>query len=191
MHVVADDQAAEFLEHEDESVGQQHLLEVIALVEMRDEGPFEHDAEQHGQHDADDDGDEQVAGERRERERHVRADHVETPMGEIDDAHDPEDEREAARDQEQQEAVLDAVQQLNQERVDVHGLERLTRTSGVFACSACSEPYPAVRLGYGGQRGMAGIARPMVNGVRDLCKRNECKHQRIRACSRAAGRSGS
>jgi hypothetical protein len=29
-------------------------------------------------------------------------DHVEAAMGEVDDAHDPEDQREPARDQEQQ-----------------------------------------------------------------------------------------
>ena len=61
VHVVADDEAAQLLEHEDESVGQQHLLQVVALVEMREERPLEHDAEQHREHDADDDRDEQVA----------------------------------------------------------------------------------------------------------------------------------
>ena len=157
MHIVADDQAAKLLEHEDEPISQQDLLQVIPVVEMRDERPLEHDAEQHRQHDPDDDRDEQVPSERRQRERHVRAHHVETAMGEIDDAHDPEDQREAARDQEQQQAVLDAVQQLDQERVDVHCVDfactllsaplRAVHAHGGTrrpACSACPWPYPAV-----------------------------------------------
>ena len=143
MHIVADDQAAKLLEHEDEPISQQDLLQVIPVVEMRDERPLEHDAEQHRQHDPDDDRDEQVPSERRQRERHVRAHHVETAMGEIDDAHDPEDQREAARDQEQQQAVLDAVQQLDQERVDVHCVD--------FACTLLSAPLRAVHA-HGGTR---------------------------------------
>src|SRR5262249_48267227 len=45
---------------------------------------------------------------------------VEAAVGEIDNAHDSEDQREAAGDQEQQQPVLNAVEQLNQKRVDVH-----------------------------------------------------------------------
>ncbi len=120
VDVVADHEAAQLLEHEDEPVGQQHLLQVVALVEVREQRPLEEDAQHHREHDADDDGDEQAAGQRRQRERHVRADHVEAAMGEIDDAHDAEDQREPAGDEEQQQPVLDAVQELDQERVEVH-----------------------------------------------------------------------
>ena len=49
VNVVADDQAAQLLEDQDESVGEQHLLEVVALVEMREQRPFEERAEQHRQ----------------------------------------------------------------------------------------------------------------------------------------------
>jgi hypothetical protein len=82
-----------FLEHENEPVGQQHLFQVIALIEMGDERPLEHDAEHHESTIPTTIRDEQVARERGQRERHVRADHVEAAMGEVDDAHDPEDQR--------------------------------------------------------------------------------------------------
>jgi len=120
VHVVVDDEASQLLEHQNQPVGQQDLFEVVALVEVGEQRPFEHDSEQHREHDTDDDRDEQVARQRRQRERHVRADHVETAVGEVDDAHDPEDQRETARDEEQQQPVLDPVQQLDQEGVDIH-----------------------------------------------------------------------
>src|SRR5471032_2897028 len=41
-------------------------------------------------------------------------------MGDVDDAHDPEYQREPGGDEEKQQAVLNAVQQLNQECIEVH-----------------------------------------------------------------------
>ena len=139
VHVVADDEAAQFLEHQDQAVGQQHLLQVVALVQVAEQRPFENDAQHDRKHDPEHDRDKQAPGQRRQGKRHVGADHVEAAMGEIDDAHDAEDQREAARDKKQQQAVLDAVQELDQERVDVHasapaqGRQKNTRAGGAPA----------------------------------------------------------
>ena len=57
MDVVVDENAAQLLEDEDQPVGQQHLLQMIALVELREQRPLEKQAEQDGQHDPKDDGD--------------------------------------------------------------------------------------------------------------------------------------
>ena len=54
VHVVADEQAAHLLEDEDQRVGHQHLLQVVALVEEAEEHPLEQVAEHDREHDADD-----------------------------------------------------------------------------------------------------------------------------------------
>src|SRR6185312_10039345 len=50
-----------------------------------------------------------------QREGEIGPHHVEAAMGEIDDPHDAEDEREPARHQEQQQPILHAVQHLDEE----------------------------------------------------------------------------
>ena len=57
-------------------------------------------------------------------------------MGEIDDAHDAEDQGEPARDQEQHQAVLDAIEELNQERIDIHWAERWALTTSLQFAAA-------------------------------------------------------
>ena len=52
VHVVADEQAARFLEDEDQRIRHQHLLQVFTLVEVAEEHPFEHEAEQRRQQHA-------------------------------------------------------------------------------------------------------------------------------------------
>src|SRR5262249_10972713 len=53
----------------------------------------------------------------------VRADHVEAAVREVDDAHDPEDQRQSRRHEKQQQPVLQAVEALNQERRERHILQ--------------------------------------------------------------------
>jgi len=101
-------------------IGEQHLLEVVALVEVREQRPLEEEPEEHRQRDAQHHRDGEAAGQRRQRERHVRADHVEAAVREVDDPHDAEDQRQPARDQEQQQSVLERVQELDQR--EFHGV---------------------------------------------------------------------
>ncbi len=46
--------------------------------------------------------------------------HVEAAMGQVDDTHDAEDQRQAGGQHEQQQAVLDAVEQLDEEVGEIH-----------------------------------------------------------------------
>jgi hypothetical protein len=121
VHLVADQDAAQLLEHQDQRIGHQDLLQVVALVEETEEHPFQHEAEQgREQHAGHQHGDEMVAEQRRHQVGQVGADHVEAAMGEVDHAHDAEDEGQAAGDQEQQQAVLDRIEALDQESRDIH-----------------------------------------------------------------------
>jgi hypothetical protein len=52
VHVVTHEQAAQFLEHQDQAVGHQHLLQVLTLVQEAEERPLQHIAQQHRQHQA-------------------------------------------------------------------------------------------------------------------------------------------
>ena len=113
VHVVADQQPAQLLEDEDQRIGHQHLLQVLALVEEAEEGPLQQVAEQHRQQHAH--GQAWRRSRRRrwrppapQREGHVGADHVEAAVRQVDDAHDAEDQRQPAGHEEQQQAVLHA-----------------------------------------------------------------------------------
>ena len=57
----------------------------------------------------------QIAGLQYQGKRQVSADHVKTAVRQIDDAHNAKNQRQAASHQEQQEAILQAVEELNQE----------------------------------------------------------------------------
>ena len=101
--------------HEDQSDGEQHLLKVALAVDMHVEAAL-------------DDHPQSGAEEERERQRrqegdpkpidqpdgHIAARHGEGPMGEIDEIHQPEGDRQSATKDEQQHAVRNAVEQDSQ-----------------------------------------------------------------------------
>ena len=120
VHVVTPDDTAQLLGHQDQAVGEQHLVEVVAAVEPADQQPLEQHADRDRKHDAGRDREPQAAEALGERPREVRADHVEAAVREVDDPHDAEDQRQPARDQEQQQPVLDAVQELDSDRAEFH-----------------------------------------------------------------------
>ena len=45
MHVVADDEAAQLLENQNQPERQQHLLQMVAAVQAADQRPFENESE--------------------------------------------------------------------------------------------------------------------------------------------------
>ncbi len=131
MHVVAPDHAAQLLEDQDQAVGEQHLVEVVAFIEAADHQPFQCHAEYDGKRNADEDRRQQVARQAGQRPGEVGADHVEAAMGKIDDAHDAEDQRQSAGDEKQQQAVLQAIQKLDKEEGEIH------RTDAKTAAETC------------------------------------------------------
>jgi hypothetical protein len=55
-------------------------------------------------------------------------------MREVDEVHHPEHQRQPRRDQEQQDAELQAVQDLHQQKLRRHGAAMGRRATGVSAC---------------------------------------------------------
>ena len=115
VDVVADQDAAQLLEHQDQAEGEQHLVQMVAAVQAADQQPLQHavPAPRPGTMPSGS-ADPQTACPLRQREREVGADHVEAAVREVDHAHDAEDQREPARDQEQEQAVLNAIENLDQ-----------------------------------------------------------------------------
>ena len=159
MHVVANEDAAQLLEHQDQPVRHQHLLQMFALVQEAEEAPLEQITERDRQQQTERECREEstanrYAHPRRKRIGHVRADHVEAAVREIDHAHDPEDQRQAARDQEQQQPVLDCVQALDQESGEVHLNKTAVRS---FPRTAVYWSFPSYIL-----QPVAGSANPLT-----------------------------
>src|SRR5947209_20452326 len=93
MRMRAPDRLLQFVEDEDHREGEQHLLQVIALIEMADEQPLDRETEEKRERDTDDERTENVAERLRQRQRRVRAEHVERAVRQIDDPENAEDER--------------------------------------------------------------------------------------------------
>jgi hypothetical protein len=88
------------LEDQDQAVGQQHLFEVVALVEVAKTAPIPARRRRPGERNAEHDRHHQAAGGAGQHEGQVGADHVETAVRQVDDAHDAEHQRQAACHQE-------------------------------------------------------------------------------------------
>ena len=93
---------------------------MIARVEARDREPLDREADQDHRGNRDQDGEQQAAGALGEPPRQVRPQHVEGAVREIQYAEDAEHQRQPARHQEQQEAILDAVDDLEHEERKAH-----------------------------------------------------------------------
>ena len=64
VHVVAPQDGAHFLEDVDQAEGQQHLVEVVAVVEVAEQQPLQHQPEDDRQHRAQHDRQREAAGHR-------------------------------------------------------------------------------------------------------------------------------
>ncbi len=115
----APDDAHELVEEEDQAEGGEHLVEMIAAIEAYQRDALDDDAEQHRRRHRDDAGEHERPGRVERRRREVRAHHVQRSVREIHEVHDPEHEREPGGEQEQQDAELQAVQRLSEERGQV------------------------------------------------------------------------
>jgi hypothetical protein len=121
VHIVAPQDGAQLFKDVDQAKGQQHLVQVVAVVEVAKQQPFQRQAKHHGQHGAAQDGQREAAKVQRQRPGQVSAQHVEAAMRQIDHAHDAEDQRQAGGQHEQQQPVLHAVEQLDEEVGEIHG----------------------------------------------------------------------
>ena len=113
----APDQLHRLVEEQDHAEGRQHLVEMVAVVEMPEDQHFQQQPERQRRRQRQQQRREQKlpvsAGEGR---RQIGAQHVLHAVGEVDEVHHAEHQRQAGRDQEQQDAELQAVQRLDQEQ---------------------------------------------------------------------------
>ena len=120
MHIVAPQDGAQLFKDVNQPEGQQHLVQMVAVVEVAEQQPFKRQPEDNRQQRAAYDGECQAAEMPRQRIRKVSPQHVKAAVRQVHHAHDPEDQREPGRQHEQQQAVLHAVEQLDQEGGEVH-----------------------------------------------------------------------
>src|SRR5262245_44035352 len=98
--------------HENEPDGEQHLLELALAVDVGVERALEQCADERGGHEGDGEtGEERHAGLVDQDEGDVAARHGEGAMGEVDEVHQPERDRQPAGQHEQQHAIGDAVEE--------------------------------------------------------------------------------
>jgi hypothetical protein len=110
------------VEEQDDAEGGQHLLQVIPLVEVAEDDKLQGQAEQHGGRQRQRQRQQHAAGKLVARHRQVRAQHVLHAVREIDEVHHAEHQRQTARDQKQQDAELQAVEELDDDERDGHVL---------------------------------------------------------------------
>jgi hypothetical protein len=102
----------ELVEEENQAEGGEHLIEVIALVERAQRDDLGDDADGERGREREDDGEREAARLGEEGGGEVRAHHVERAVGQVDEVHDPEDQRQPRRHEEEHHAELQAVQRL-------------------------------------------------------------------------------
>ena len=101
-------------EDERDRDGDQRLAQVLPLHPAEDR-ELQHDAEQRDDHEGGDQGEDPASGAVRDLVAEIAAEQIKRAVRQIDVAHQPEDQREAARHQEIEPAERDAVEQRAQE----------------------------------------------------------------------------
>jgi hypothetical protein len=92
------------VEDQDEAVTHQELHQHVLAVDPADEQALENEPDERRRDTSAQNGQRVAAGELENREREIRAQHVERAVGEIDDFQNAENQRQPGRDQKQQHA---------------------------------------------------------------------------------------
>src|SRR5690606_26070822 len=106
--------------YQNQSVGHQHLQQVLTFVQKTEKAPLQQVTEGQSQNDTQRQRYGKVINIHAQRIYQIGADHEETAVRQIDDAHDAKDQRQPAGDQKQQQPVLHTVQTLNQKCCYIH-----------------------------------------------------------------------
>jgi len=106
----------ELIEDQNQSEGQQHLLQMIAVIEMPDEQIFDQEAAQEGERYPERKRKEHIAERTREAQRQIGAEHVERAVREVDHAQNAENKGQSACGQEDQQSRLQTVEKLNEDQ---------------------------------------------------------------------------
>ena len=94
------------VEHEDESEGGEHLVEVVAPVEVADDEDLHHHPDREGGGEGDQDPEEERVRGEGDRRAHEGPRHVERAVREVHAVHDSEDEGEPRGEQKEQHPEL-------------------------------------------------------------------------------------
>src|ERR1017187_6042776 len=108
MRVGAPHHLLELIENENERKGQQHLLQMIAVIEMPDKQKFDQETAQEGERYPHRQSKKYIAEDTGEGQRQVRAKHVERAVRKIDHSQNAEYQRQTARGQKDQQPRLQA-----------------------------------------------------------------------------------
>ena len=103
------------IEEQNDAERRDHLIEVVAVVEVAEDQKLEQQAEAERGEQRQHQRREEIADQAVEGHGEVGAEHVLDAVRQIDEVHHAEHQRQAGRDQEQQNAELDAVEDLDEE----------------------------------------------------------------------------
>ena len=147
--VAAPDVERALLKQQHEAEGQQDLPQMVA-AERAHENPLHRHADDGDRQCRDRDRQQPRPGDLDHRQRDIAAEQKKRAMRQIDDAHDPEDQRQAAAEQEQQRAVRHTVEHLQQPELHIHrarfpNRRRLSATLARIA--PAGPPYRAQHVG--------------------------------------------
>ena len=138
----APDELHALVQEQDDAEGRQHLVEMVAVVEMAEDQHFQQQAEgQRGRQRQQRAPSTKLPVMAVKAADQIGADHVLHAMGEIDEVHHAEHQRQPGGDQEQDEAELQAVQDLDEER----GSSVMRRTSLQCGAGSRADRIAAVR----------------------------------------------
>ena len=88
------------VEEQDDAERGDHLIEVVTVIEVAENKEFEQQAERQSRKQGQDERSQKVAGDPVERHGEVGPEHVLDAVGQIDEIHDAEHQRQAGGDQE-------------------------------------------------------------------------------------------
>jgi hypothetical protein len=114
------------VEKNDNSEGGDDMVEMVAIIEPAEYQEFEQQSEGECGKERKRRRGEKILRQRIKRNGKIGAQHVLHAVGKIDEIHHPENERETRRDEKQQNAELEAVENLNDEESRIHAPGSIT-----------------------------------------------------------------
>jgi hypothetical protein len=115
----APDQPDHLAQHDGEAEGEQQIgAAVSAPVEAAKQRPFERHADQPDDNRRDHERHQKTSGDNVRGVADIGAEHENDAVGEIDDAHDPEDQRQSARDEKQDRRLRQRIEALGQNKAE-------------------------------------------------------------------------
>jgi hypothetical protein len=138
------DDPDQLVEEQDQPERGQNLVEMIALVEALQCDALDDDAEHQRRRHGDQSGQHERIGRIEHRCGEVRAHHVQRAVREIHEIHDPEHQRQACRQQEEQDAELKPVERLRDEEAEGHGPKSSHDPLSLTPPNSCPSGIPRV-----------------------------------------------